>query len=249
MYIKTQINCNIGCVRPNNEDMILFAGQLYRDKTDEVNFELGDNVRLSAIVADGMGGHNGGEYASQISCELFDDFVVNQLPPNLSFAELENLLEEWTKKTHATITNKSYENSEYEGMGTTFCGLLFYEKLVLALNIGDSRLYRFREGILKQITKDHSMRELYNNPDLPSNQIYNSLGAGDSAFMDITDISENVLPDDVFLICSDGIVDMMTDEEIENSLLQEINADKLVEIARKNGGKDNISVILLNINY
>jgi protein phosphatase len=226
--------------------MILFAGNLYRDTTYRLAFELGENVRLAAIVADGMGGHNGGEHASQLACELFDDFVVN-LSANLPIAELETLLKAWAEKTHALIVAKSCEGAEYEGMGTTFCGLLFYEKIILALNVGDSRLYRFRNEILKQISKDHTMRELYNNPTLPSNQIYNSLGAGDSAFMDVTDISENVLPDDIFLVCSDGIVDMMTDEEIENSLTDEFSAEKLVEKARQNGGKDNISVILLRI--
>ena len=246
MFIEAQINCNIGCVRPKNEDMILFAGNLFRDTTYQLAFELGESVRLSAIVADGMGGHSGGEYASQLACELFDDFVLN-LPADLPFYELETMLKTWAETTHAVIVAKSLEGPEYEGMGTTFCGILFYEKLIIALNVGDSRLYRFRSGILKQISKDHSMRELYNNPTLPGNQIYNSLGAGDSAFIDVSDISESVLSDDIFLVCSDGIADMISDEEIEDVLTNEPNAEKLVEKARQNGGKDNISVILLRI--
>ena len=82
---------------------------------------------------------------------------------------------------------------------------------------------------------------------LPSNRIYNSLGAGDSTFMDVTDISENVLSDDIFLVCSDGIVDMISDDEIENILANEPHAERLVTAARNAGGKDNISVILLSI--
>jgi len=246
MFIEAQINCDIGRVRPKNEDMILFAGNLYRDTTYSLDFELGENVRLAAIVADGMGGHKGGEYASQLACELFDNFVVN-LPANLPIAELKTLLKAWAEKTHAVIVAKSIEEAEYEGMGTTFCGLLFYEKSIIALNVGDSRLYRYRDGILKQISKDHSMRELYKNPTLPSNQIYNSLGAGDSAFIDVTDISEYVLSEDIFLVCSDGIVDMISDEEIETILTNEPCAERLVTAARNAGGNDNISVILLSI--
>ena len=132
-------------------------------------------------------------------------------------------------------------------MGTTFCGLLFYENLIFALNIGDSRLYRFRDEILRQLSTDHSMRALTGDPTLPSNQIYNSLGAGDVAFIDIENLTGRIHDDDLFLICSDGLCDMIPDEEIEQVLLNEPSAGKLVEAAKRAGGKDNVSVILLKI--
>ncbi|GHT52771.1 serine/threonine phosphatase stp [Bacteroidia bacterium] len=246
MLLKTDLNCNIGSVRQNNEDMILLAGELFRDKAQKMDFEPAENARMAAIVADGMGGHNGGEFASEMATLLFDDFI-KELPAGLNEAEIASQLSQWCENTHRVIVNKSNESEEYEGMGTTFCGLLFYEKMTFALNIGDSRLYRFRNGILKQISTDHSMRQLTGDNSLPSNQIYNSLGAGDSAFIDVKDLSEQLFNDDLFLVCSDGLCDMISDEEIEQILANEPSADKLVEAAKQAGGKDNVSVLLLKI--
>ncbi|GHS85824.1 protein phosphatase [Bacteroidia bacterium] len=245
MYLKTDLNCNIGCVRQNNEDMILLAGELFRDQAQQLDFEPTGSV--AAIVADGMGGHNGGEFASEMATLLFNDFIMD-IPVGLNVDEVTVQLKQWCVNTHRLIVAKSYEGEEYEGMGTTFCGLLFYEKMVFALNIGDSRLYRYRNGILKQISTDHSMRQQTGDPTLPSNQIYNSLGAGDSAFIDVKDISDQLFNNDIFLVCSDGLCDMISDETIEQLLGNEPTADKLVEAARNAGGKDNVSVILLTIN-
>jgi protein phosphatase len=246
MLLKTDLNCNIGCIRQNNEDMILLAGEQFRDRAQKLDFVPADNARIAAIVADGMGGHNGGEYASEMATLLFDDFI-QELPGSLNSQEVTAHLKQWCENTHHLIVAKSNEGEEYEGMGTTFCGLFFYEKQVFALNIGDSRLYRYRNGILKQISTDHSMRQLTGDSTLPSNQIYNSLGAGDSAFIDVKEMSEQLFNDDIFLVCSDGLCDMITDDEIEHVLNTEPTAEHLVNAARNAGGKDNVSVILITI--
>ncbi|GHT34459.1 serine/threonine phosphatase stp [Bacteroidia bacterium] len=246
MQIKTDLNCNIGCVRQNNEDIILLGDELFRDKAQKIDVELTENARYAAVVCDGMGGHNGGEYASEMAAQLFSDYILD-LPAALTVEELTDLLKKWAENAHRIIVNKSTESAEYDGMGTTFCGILFYESLVFALNIGDSRLYRFRNGILKQISRDHSMRELTGDSSLPSNQIYNSLGAGDSAFIDVKDLTGQLFDGDLFLICSDGLCDMISDEETEQILAAEPVAEKLVEAAKAMGGKDNVSVILLSI--
>ncbi len=246
MLIKSDLNCDIGCVRQNNEDIVLLGGELFRDKAQGCDFEIDDTTRFAAIVADGMGGHNGGEVASEFATQFFCDFVLN-LPDGLSAEELTEQIKEWTEKAHRNILEQGYRAPDYEGMGTTFCGLLFYGGSVLALNIGDSRLYRFRNGILRQISTDHSMRELTGDQTLPVNQIYNSLGAGATAFVEIKELTGQLYDDDLFLICSDGLCDMISDEEIEQLLSDEPSAGKLVEAARKAGGKDNISVVLLQL--
>lgn len=246
MLIKSDLNCNIGCVRQNNEDMILLGGELFRDKTQTLDFDIDVNTRFAAIVADGMGGYEGGEIASEDVAQFFCDFTLN-LDSGLSTEEMTEKIENWAKTAHRNILEKSRQFPEYEGMGTTFCGILFYENLVFALNIGDSRLYRFRDGILRQISTDHSMRERTGDYSLPSNLIYNSVGGGESVFIDVVELTGQIYSDDLFLICSDGLSDMIPDDEIEQVLLDEPAAEKLVEAAKNAGGKDNVSVILLKI--
>ena len=246
MFIKSDLNCNIGSVRPNNEDIILFGGELFRDQTQILDFEIEEKSRFAVAIADGMGGHSGGDIASEYAAQFFCDFV-SELPDDLSAEEITEKIKDWTQIAHRNLLLQGTQNPEYNGMGTTFCGMLFYEKLVLAINIGDSRLYRFRNDILRQISTDHSMRQLTRNETLPSNQIGNSLGAGDSAFVDVKDLTGLIYDDDIFLICSDGLSDMITDEEIEQILLTEPSAEKLVEAAKNAGGKDNVSVVLLKI--
>ena len=246
MFIKSDLNCNIGTVRPNNEDIILFGGKLFRNQTQVLDFEIEEKSRFAVAVADGIGGHSGGEIASEYAAQFFGDFV-SELPDDLSAEEITEKIKDWTQIAHRNILVQGAQNPEYDGMGTTFCGMLFYEKLVLAINIGDSRLYRFRNDILRQISTDHSMQQQTRNQSLPSNLLSNSLGAGDSAFVDVKDLTGLLYDDDIFLICSDGLSDMITDEEIEQILLAEISAEKLVETAKNKGGKDNISVVLLII--
>ena len=244
MLIKSDLNCDIGCVRQNNEDIVLLGGELFRDKSQTLSFEIAENARFAAIVADGMGGHNGGEIASEYAATFFSDFVMG-LDSGLTEKEVTEKIKNWATIAHRNILKQGVENPEYEGMGTTFCGMLFYDNFVFAINIGDSRLYRFRNEILRQISTDHSMREYLNDSTLPSNQIYNSLGAGDSAYADVLNLSDQIFNDDLFLICSDGLCDMLSYEEIEQILLHEPTATKLVDAAKQAGGKDNVSVILL----
>lgn len=245
------LRSDVGCVRENNEDMILLNGEFYRDESFETRFELDDLSRFAAIVADGMGGHAGGEFASELAAQAFDDFVQT-LPDDLSSQQVIDAAKQWTKTTHEMILAKGREMPQYSGMGTTLTGLFSYQGMVFMINIGDSRLYRYRETVLKQISEDHSMRNIVGQAQ--ANLIYNSLGAGDSVFADVVDITTRILPDDRFLVCSDGLTDMLSEEEIDAILDQNIanakanaNAvDQLVDAAKAAGGKDNISVILIH---
>lgn len=99
MVIKCDLNCNIGCIRQNNEDIILLGDELFRDKAQASNFETGENARFAAIVADGMGGHNGGEIASEYAVTFFCDFVLD-LDSGLRADEVTERLKDWTKIAH-----------------------------------------------------------------------------------------------------------------------------------------------------
>ena len=242
------LRSDVGCVRTNNEDMILLNGEFYRDEAFQSTFLLDEYARFAAIVADGMGGHEGGEFASELAAQAFDDFVQG-LPDDMSSDEVIESAKEWAETTHRMITAKSIEMPQYHGMGTTLTGLFSYQGRVFMINIGDSRLYRYRDTVLKQISEDHSVRNLIGSAE--SNLIYNSLGAGDSVFADVVDISDCILPDDRYLICSDGLTDMLSVDQIDAILDANADAmtnavDVLIDAAKAAGGKDNISVILVH---
>ena len=132
-------------------------------------------------------------------------------------------------------------------MGTTLVGIFFYEGSPYWVNIGDSRIYIYRDGILRQISRDHSMRNLMNNPELPANLIYNSLGSGTGtdSFADCDNIP--LFENDCILICSDALSDMVDDEKLALLLKQSAPASAYVSSAKAAGGEDNISVITLSI--
>lgn len=246
LLLKCQLASDMGCVRTNNEDMILLNGGLYRDESYAENFEFTPESRFTAIVADGMGGYEGGEFASELATQAFDRFITD-LPGDLSYEILSDEVKKWVSETHTLITNKGIELPQYEGMGTTFVGVFSYEGNIYLINIGDSRLYRYRNGILKQLSSDHSMRELTGDMSTPSNMIYNSLGGGQSAFADLAELTGQLLDEDILLICSDGLSDMLTDEQIEEILSQDPAPLHLIEAAKAAGGRDNVSVILVKI--
>ena len=142
-------------------------------------------------------------------------------------------------------------------MGTTLTGLFGYGGRIYLINIGDSRTYRYRSGILKQMSRDHSMQEKYHDYSLPSNMIYNCLGGGspvEEVFADLTDITDQVMDDDRYIVCSDGLSDMVADDDIEAIINRTLSSNttstdtvrELVEAAKKAGGKDNISILLVH---
>lgn len=246
MILQCQVASDVGCVRTNNEDIALLAGGLYRDAVDRFVAELQPHSRFVAIVADGMGGYEGGEIASEMAAKSFDSFFTS-LPAGLSVDGLVARVKSWVTDMHATIINYGEEHREYAGLGTTMVGMFAYEGRIYRINVGDSRLYRYRNGILKQLSVDHSMRELTGDMSQPSNLIYNSLGAGGKVFADVEEMTMQIIDDDRFLICSDGLSDMISDEEISSILADNADVEALIAAAKQAGGRDNISVILLTV--
>ena len=239
---------NLGCVRSNNEDMALITGTILRDNEYSARFKINDSSRFTAIVADGMGGYGGGEIASEMAIRAFDQFILN-LPPDLDNIQILREINDWFDSTHNLICAEQTKPG-LANMGCTFTGIFSYQGHLYMLNSGDSRVYRLRGDILKQLSTDHSERERLKNPDIPSNLIYNALGVP-NAFIDKTLLDSDFPPcdGDIYIICSDGLSDMCPDSTIEQITSQfgHAAAKPLLEAALNAGGRDNCTIITLQI--
>jgi len=247
MILEITSQTDKGCIRIKNEDIGLVQSELVTNSPVHSIINTSGNLPVIVAVADGMGGQNGGEFASKTAVEKLVEWK-NNLPENSDFYSLSKSFNEWVTCTDRYIKNFGNENPSLQGMGTTLVGIIFTTTTVLAFNIGDSRLYRLRENWLRQLTKDHSVRNLTNDVTTPSNLIYNSLGGGREPFADYYNLSEQIKDSDTFLLCSDGLYDMMTDDYIEQVLREGGSVTQLIEAAKHAGGYDNITVTLMRIN-
>ena len=227
--------CDIGCKKPNNEDMILVNTEIFRDGKRQAVFS-SDN-RVVIAVADGVGGLNKGEVASERVLTALKTFLEN-IPDDLNNNELKEVFDIYTLETH---------NSLPKDMGSTLVGLFFYQQKVFRFHAGDSRIYRFRNGMLDRLTVDHSLRELGGDPTAPSNVITNAIGGGTTVFIDFAQLDDPLMNNDVYLLSSDGMHDLINKNEILSEIKKPKAAEILTELAKKRGGKDNISVVTINI--
>lgn len=220
------------------------------------------------VLSDGMGGHKAGDVASKIAVEtVADNFKTNELKKNNSF--LQGYNKEFSKETNklaGTVelaNSKIYEaarkSPEYRGMGATIISVLLSDGVMSMAYVGDSRIYLIRDGKIRQLSNDHSLvseqlksgliteQEARNSTQ--RNIITRALGTDKSVEVEIAE--EVVLDNDYILMCSDGLHDMVKDEEIMDTVLSfpdtpQSACDTLVELANSKGGRDNISVILLH---
>lgn len=238
---------DVGCKRANNEDMALADGRLLRDASAVGELAFGQDTRAAFAVADGMGGYEGGEIASEIALRSLMEYI-RTVPAGLDGDGLVLSLKDWATEANRTLLAVALSNPRLSEMGTTLVALIVYEGKVATVHIGDSRLYRFRGGVLKQLTTDHSERELTGNPQVPSNLIYNFLGNDGAFFADVVLWDGQVLPGDCFLLCSDGLSDLLDDDEISEVLdSAEPVAAGLVRRAKEAGGRDNVTVLVLRV--
>ena len=218
-----------------------------------------------AVLADGMGGYKAGEVASAIAVEEILGALRSGLKAGKS-GEIDEetgytteslLVKDAIEKANETIYYAAQSQPRCAGMGTTVVAAAFYDDRMTIAHVGDSRLYRLRDGELEQVTSDHSLlQELidkgFYTPEeakqsLIKNLVTRALGIEASTSPDVQE--EVVLPGDVYLLCSDGLTDLVEDSEI-GATLQEFSGDlpnaakSLIEQANERGGKDNISVIL-----
>ncbi len=232
-----------GRARENNEDAVAV-----------------DDVTQLCVLADGMGGYNAGEIASGMATAFIKSEMARWLSEagkHAKIKEIRRALEICVDNANRSIFNASGSNPQYSGMGTTLVvGVFHGTKLVLG-HIGDSRCYRLRAGELTQITKDHSLLQeqidagLITQEQAASSSIKNlvtrALGVEDAVMLELHD--HVVEAGDCYLMCSDGLSDMVDDAEIASilrgSIPMEQIADALVVAANERGGRDNISVLLV----
>jgi len=236
----------VGCVRTNNEDMVLAYDKMIRSEAYATEFDSDNTDRFVIAVADGMGGHNAGEVASETTLSNLK-FFLGDMPRGLSTNEFEELMIEWLHSINQTINGRGRVNSALAEMGTTLVGVIYYNGHVFSMNCGDSRLYRLRDGHLTQMTSDHSLNNMTGQKK-HSNVITNCIGAGcKNSYMDLLDFTEDFKAGDVYLLCSDGLNDMVNDEEIEGLLNEGCTANRLCEEAITNGGFDNVSTCVFTV--
>lgn len=241
-----EVVSDVGCVRRNNEDMALAGGRFVRDAAWAGELDWEAEGPAAFAVADGMGGYDGGEVASEIALRSLAEYVKT-VPAGLGTSELVLSLKDWAVRTNRILLGAAAANARLAEMGTTLVALLGYEGKVATLHVGDSRIYRYRDGILKQLTTDHSERELTGDVAVPAHLIYNFLGNGGAFFADVAVWDGQVFPGDRFLLCSDGLSDLLSDEEIARELQSAAApAAALVQRAREAGGRDNVTVLLLS---
>ena len=242
---------DVGLLRDHNED----AGA----SDDAVGF---------VVLADGMGGYKAGEVASEmavlsIAAELMEG-LANQTPGKIDSAlgkQAEaQLIFDAVKSANEVIHRVSQSQPQCAGMGTTLVVGVFTNNKLLVGHIGDSRMYRLRDQMLSQITEDHSVLQEQINSGFVTleqakysankNLVTRALGVDPEVELELNEYDVEV--GDIYLVCSDGLSDLMDDEVIEsvlNKLVPDINvaAQALVQLANENGGKDNISVILIKV--
>lgn len=240
---------HVGMKRAHNEDSL----RLCRDES-------------LFIVADGMGGHASGEIASQLSVETLAEFFRATesdgeitWPYKMDKEKLydENRVITGIKLSNRRIFESASRDARLKGMGTTIVATFFNEDKCYIGHVGDSRVYLFRDKKLDLLTEDHSLLNDYIKmkrltPEeieaFPhKNVIVRALGMKETVQVDISE--HRIQSGDVFLLCSDGLSGMITDEGMEHILREshdlEENCDRLIEVANENGGTDNITVILV----
>ena len=234
MTIDITASSRTGCVRTNNEDMLLIGELLLRNGKMSSRVATSGSDRYLLALADGMGGHSCGEVASADTLSNLR-FFFNDMPAGLKPGGFEEAICGWLK---------SINNIACRDMGTTLVALAYYGGLFFWMNCGDSRLYRLHDGGLTQLTKDHSLNNLMGVAK-HSNLITNCIGGGcKTSYIDIVECTDQVMPGDTMMICSDGLTDMISDDEIRGILSDGFDADALCQAAEDAGGRDNISVIV-----
>ena len=204
------------------------------------------------VVADGMGGHKAGDFASSYAVEVLLSTIredENSNPVKIIRAAIEN--------ANTQLLREASDNETMSGMGTTMVLVTIVGHYAYVANVGDSRLYLVDENKISQITKDHSLVEemvrmgeisrddARNHPD--KNIITRALGAGRDVDVDFFDV--RLTPGDILLLCSDGLSNMVPDEDIRQVILTSETLEeagrRLVSMANDNGGRDNIAVVLV----
>ena len=232
-----------GRCRENNEDSVAF-----------------DDQALVAVLADGMGGYNAGEIASGMATAFIKAELsrwLSEAGVNAQIRDIRRAMEICVDNANIAIYNSANANPSFAGMGTTLVLGVIKDGRLLVGHIGDSRCYRIRQGRMEQITKDHSLLQEQMDAGLITpeqaagspikNLVTRALGVEQGVMLEVNEFS--IEPGDVYLMCSDGLSDMVSDEVIVRIACEDLRLEPLAEhlilAANECGGRDNISVLLV----
>lgn len=243
MKLNIAANCIRGNKCRNNEDMILVGSAFLRDGS--IDFSTDNPELLFALVSDGIGGHDHGEMASEFLMSRIRESILPATDVGSGF-------QSWIRSVNAEMESISSRLAMTRHMGCTLSGLIWQKNGVWVVNAGDSRTYRFRNGELLQLTEDHNFRRRSGYDFGPDrSKLVNCIGAGSSAEVDIRDISGDVRSGDVFLVCTDGLYEMLSEQDIFNVISENLDSAasvaRLTETAEAAGGRDNISLVVVKV--
>ncbi|MFZ4772999.1 MAG: PP2C family protein-serine/threonine phosphatase, partial [Chlamydiia bacterium] len=223
-----------GLFRQNNEDYFGVYNDLF-------------------IVADGLGGHNAGEVASKLAVETIALQIQALQPLEINEPdELQSKIRSLVRETSKHVFEKSLLKPEQKGMGTTIASLWIHQNRCATFHVGDSRIYRYRNGSLSLLTKDHANEVSVDEDQLGEiRRRYLTQAIGTTVDCEARITFEEIQSADRFIICSDGLTDYVTTKEMELLLIKNNNAEDathaLIGAALSRGGRDNITAIVLNV--
>ncbi len=240
--IKAYAKSDVGKVREMNQDDYYISESL-------------DEVQLY-LLADGMGGYNGGEIASKLAIQTAKSYIENNFGEiNKDKDSIIQLVGSAMEYANMVVFEKSKESKELEGMGTTLEICLIYNNKAFIGHVGDSRIYRIRKDFIRKLTQDHSyvqklvkdgtitQEEAVHHPQ--KNMLMKALGC--NAFVDPDVMVRGFLKEDIYVMCSDGLTNMVPQEEIYRIAKKDIEQapKELIKLANENGGYDNITVVVI----
>ncbi len=247
---------DVGLKRSRNEDCYLIIDR--PEKKCDTRF-----LGILLALADGMGGHPAGDIASSLACKKFKKYYYNVSPLKKTLFALTdtfvlNHMKRAIEKTQEEISSYESDHQNCFGFGTTFSALVLLNHKAFIVHVGDSRIYRLRGNGLKQLTVDHTfVQEMVDMGELRPDEARQSpyrhvltqaLGVG---YEKVYLAKEDVRPGDSFLLCSDGLHDLVSDREIMKIMQKEDEnkevCNQLIEAAIKKGGRDNITVIVAKV--
>jgi len=251
MRVEVHATSDVGLQRSHNEDIALIGNRLLRDdRYDGIHEVSGQGRPYMLAVADGLGGQNAGEVASREVLTAFRDEVCG-VESGLSGPAVTHRLTGIGRRIQDDLLARGDANPRHSGMSTTLTAVVVYEGQFYLAHAGDSRCYVMHNGVFRRVTRDHTLREFTGNPNIPGNILVNCFGTREEFFVDASQFGTEGDQGDLFLICSDGLSDMVPDNTLEETIGGHDGLDvmggRLLELACAAGGRDNITFILARI--
>ena len=245
LQVQVAQKTDMGRVRENNED----KAEFYLPDTDA------DAARRGSvfIMCDGMGGHEAGQIASEVACKTWLDVYYAHPSESVQTAALQATL-----AANRFVLDRARANPQWKGMGTTLSALALVQDQAVIAHVGDSRIYRLRGGEIEMLTRDHTWVEETVSQGIMSREeaerhpykhvILRAIGTQDALEVDV--LSDIVLPNDIYMLCSDGVTNHVSLEQIQEVLSQRgpsPAAGELVRMALADGGSDNATVLVVHV--